>query len=68
MLESVSFCAKNLHNRAQEVKSGDSENHEAVAAVYYWKNLFPIFSDFKRERFGDPPNNLLNCRYVIWES
>ena len=65
MLESVSFCAKNLHNRAQEVKRGDSENHEAVAAVYYWKNLFPILSDFKRERFGEPPNNLLNYGYAI---
>ena len=65
MLESVGIGAKNLRNWAQEVKSGDSDNHEAVAAVYYWKNLFPIFTDFKRERFGDPPNNLLNYGYAI---
>jgi CRISPR-associated protein Cas1 len=65
MLESVSIGAKNLRNWAQEVKSGDSGNHEATAAAFYWKNLFPIFPDFKREREGDPPNNLLNYGYAI---
>jgi CRISPR-associated protein Cas1 len=50
---------------AKAVKSGDSENHEAQAAVYYWKNLFPEFLAFKRARFGDPPNNLLNYGYSI---
>jgi len=47
------------------VKSGDSENHEAKAAAYYWKNLFPPFLEFTRERFGPPPNNLLNYGYAI---
>jgi CRISPR-associated protein Cas1 len=65
MLESISITAKNLRNWAQEVKSGDSDNHEAIAAAYYWKNIFPIFPDFKRERFGDAPNNLLNYGYAI---
>ena len=65
MLESVSIPAKNLRNWSIEVKSGDSENHEAIAAAFYWKNLFPIFPDFKRERFGIPPNNLLNYGYAI---
>jgi CRISP-associated protein Cas1 len=65
MLESVQVGAKNLRNWAQEVKSGDADNHEAVAAVYYWKNLFAIFPDFKRDREGDPPNNLLNYGYAI---
>jgi CRISP-associated protein Cas1 len=65
MLESVQVAAKNLRNWAQEVKSGDADNHEAVAAVYYWKNLFAIFPDFKRDREGDPPNNLLNYGYAI---
>lgn len=65
MLESVSIGAKNLRNWAQEVKSGDSGNHEATAAAFYWKNLFPIFPDFKREREGVPPNNLLNYGYAI---
>jgi len=65
MLESIRMPAKNMYSLAAEVKSGDSENHEAVAAVYYWKNIFPLFPDFKRERFGEVPNNLLNYGYAI---
>ena len=65
LLETTRIPVKNMRNWAAEVKSGDSENHEAVAAVYYWKNLFPLFPDFKRERFGDAPNNLLNYGYAI---
>jgi CRISPR-associated protein Cas1 len=65
LLESCRVPAKNMRNWSTAVKSGDSENHEAVAAVYYWKNIFQIFPEFKRERFGDPPNNLLNYGYAI---
>jgi len=65
MLESKGIPVKNMRNWAMEVKSGDAENHEAMAAVYYWKNLFEIFPEFKRERFGEPPNNLLNYGYAI---
>lgn len=50
---------------AKDVKSGDSGNHEAKAAAYYWKNIFPPFLNFTRERFGNPPNNLLNYGYAI---
>jgi CRISPR-associated protein Cas1 len=50
---------------AKAVKSGDSDNHESQAAVYYWKHLFPKFLNFKRARYGDPPNNLLNYGYSI---
>jgi len=56
---------KLLLNYTNDVKSGDSENHEAKAAVYYWKNIFPPFLNFTRERFGLPPNNLLNYGYAI---
>ena len=65
MLESINIGAKNLRNWAMEVKSGDSEHHEATAAAFYWKNIFPIFPSFKREREGIPPNNLLNYGYAI---
>ena len=65
MLESIRIPAKNLRNWAAEVKSGDSDNHEAVAAAYYWKNIFPDFLQFKRYREGPPPNNLLNYCYAI---
>ena len=50
---------------AKDVKSGDSENHEAIAAAYYWKHIFPEFLEFRRERYGPPPNNLLNYGYAI---
>jgi len=50
---------------SKDVKSGDSENTEAKAAGYYWKNLFPSFLDFTRDRYGMPPNNLLNYGYAI---
>ncbi len=65
MLESIRVPARNIRNWANEVKSGDSGNHEAMAAAYYWKNLFPDFLEFRRERYGPPPNNLLNYGYAI---
>lgn len=52
-------------NLAKSVKSGDIDNAEAKAAAYYWKHIFPEFLDFKRDRFGPPPNNLLNYGYAI---
>ncbi|HQV07241.1 MAG TPA: type II CRISPR-associated endonuclease Cas1 [Chitinophagaceae bacterium] len=49
---------------AREVTSGDSQNHEARAAAYYWQRLFGI-DGFYRYRYGEPPNNLLNYGYAI---
>lgn len=54
-----------LQNLAATVKSGDTDNNEAQAAAHYWKNIFPDFLNFKRQRDGDPPNNLLNYGYAI---
>ncbi len=65
LLESKRVPVKNLRNLAMEVKSGDADNREAIAAAYYWKFLFPDFLEFRRERFGPPPNNLLNYGYAI---
>jgi len=56
---------KLLLHYAKDVKSGDSENHEAKAAAHYWKHIFPDFLEFRRERYGPPPNNLLNYGYAI---
>lgn len=51
---------------AEDVKSGDTDNLEGRAAVYYWKNVFAGFIPFfVRGREGDPPNNLLNYGYAI---
>lgn len=55
---------KKLARWANEVKSGDTENHEAIAAAYYWQNIFDI-EGFTRYRAGIPPNNLLNYGYAI---
>lgn len=57
--------AANMMKWASEVRSGDAGNLEARAATYYWKNLFPGITDFRREREGAPPNNLLNYAYAI---
>lgn len=54
-----------MHVWANDVKSGDSDNKEAQAAVYYWKNIFIDIPDFVRGRDGEPPNNLLNYGYAI---
>ena len=55
---------KKLVRWAGEVKSGDTENHEAVAAAHYWQNLFDI-EGFNRYQKGIPPNNLLNYGYAV---
>lgn len=56
---------KLLLNLAREVKSGDAGNMEGQAAAYYWKNLFGGLPRFRRDREGEPPNNLLNYGYAI---
>lgn len=45
------------------VKSGDSDNREGIAAKIYWSELFG--RDFIRMREGAEPNNLLNYGYTI---
>ena len=54
-----------LLNLSANVKSGDADNAEAVAAVHYWQNIFPPAWNFYRKREGSPPNNLLNYGYAI---
>lgn len=45
------------------VKSGDTDNREGIAAKIYWNELFG--SNFTRSREGKAPNNLLNYGYTI---
>jgi CRISPR-associated protein Cas1 len=49
----------------RNVKSGDSDNNEATAAVYYWQKIFSHVDGFIRHREGPPPNNYLNYGYSI---
>lgn len=52
-----------LLQKARSVKSGDTSNEEAKAAAIYWPRL--LGTDFRRDRFGDAPNALLNYGYAI---
>lgn len=45
------------------VKSGDTDNREGAAARIYWGMLFE--ENFKRDREGEAPNDLLNYGYTI---
>ncbi len=55
----------NMLKWEENVKSGDSDNLEARAAAYYWRNIFPQIKGFTRDREGVFPNNLLNYGYAI---
>lgn len=56
--------ALRLKRYAKEVKSGDLGNQEALAAAFYFQNLFDL-EGFSRNQKGIPPNNLLNYGYAI---
>lgn len=56
---------RNMLTWAGSVRSGDSENMEARAAVYYWKTIFPDNPSFVRGQEGEMPNALLNYGYAI---
>ncbi len=65
VLNKLGVHTDNMLYWSKNVKSGDTENHEGRAAAYYWANIFPPEMDFRRERNGEPPNNLLNYGYAI---
>ncbi|PKP16691.1 MAG: type II CRISPR-associated endonuclease Cas1 [Bacteroidetes bacterium HGW-Bacteroidetes-23] len=53
-----------LKRYAKTVKSGDLGNEEALAAAFYFQNLFDL-PGFSRNQKGLAPNNLLNYGYAI---
>jgi len=65
LLKTKGVSISNMESWAGKVNSGDTKNYEARASVYYWRNLFPEEMEFYRDRFGEPPNNLLNYGYAI---
>lgn len=66
LLKKQNLDVDNMEYWARKVSSGDSENMESRAAVYYWKHLFSShFDGFTRGRFDEEPNNLLNYGYAI---
>lgn len=56
--------ALRLKRYAKDVKTGDWNNQEALAAAFYFQNLFDI-ANFSRNQKGMAPNNLLNYGYAI---
>ena len=63
LLEIITNSKNKFEYLASKVLSGDTSNMEGVAANFYWKSFFKI--NFKRERFGNYPNNFLNYGYAI---
>lgn len=68
MLESYGVDSEKMLYWSRQVRSGDPDNYEARAAAYYWDNLFAEVESFRRFRYGEPPNNLLNYGYAILRS
>ncbi|HSD09075.1 type II CRISPR-associated endonuclease Cas1 [Flavobacterium sp.] len=66
LLENITGNKNSFEFLASKVLSGDTTNMEGVAASQYWKTFFDTYDiNFKRERFGDYPNNFLNYGYAI---
>ncbi len=63
LLEKITGNKNSFEFLCSKVLSGDTSNMEGVAASQYWKSFFDI--KFKRERFGNYPNNFLNYGYAI---
>ncbi len=63
LLQSLEKNADILKPLYSNVKSGDVDNHEGIAARLYWQELFE--NDFRRDRYGATPNDLLNYGYTI---
>jgi len=63
LLKTITGSENKFEYLTSKVLSGDTSNMEGVAAAFYWKSFFSI--DFKRERFGNYPNNFLNYGYAI---
>lgn len=64
-LQELGIPVRNMLLWSRSVTSGDTKNHEARAAAYYWETLLQSHDNFKRERFGEYPNNFFNYSYAI---
>ena len=64
-LDSLKLQSDYLIPLHRNVKSGDTDNCEATAAVYYWQTIFKHVSGFVRHREGPAPNHYLNYGYAI---
>lgn len=62
VLQRLDKPTKRLDVLLGRVNSGDPENIEGQAAAYYWRTYL---DGFIRDRYGEPPNQLLNYGYAI---
>ena len=62
-LDLLEVSGGDLKSLVRRVKSGDPDNVEAQAARRYWPMLFG--TGFRRDRFGEMPNPLLNYGYTV---
>ncbi|MCG6154660.1 type II CRISPR-associated endonuclease Cas1 [Rubinisphaera margarita] len=70
-LQADSAPRKRLVELARTVRTGDPQNHEAQAAKIYWQSWLHDLreqEEFRRSRYGDAPNNLLNYGYAIYRA
>lgn len=63
VLDKLGIDSTPLPHLAKQVKSGDIDNREGMAARLYWKKLFG--ESFIRDRYGDWPNAILNYGYIV---
>ncbi len=66
LLEKLGKDGMLLRPYYENVKSGDADNREGIAARLYWRELFG--DGFSRLREGPSPNNMLNYGYAILRS
>lgn len=63
LLKSLGKAGDDIMVLAGQVKTNDHTGREGAAAKIYWKRL--LGEDFYRERYGPPPNHLLNYGYIV---
>lgn len=66
LLEKLDVGKALLAQYYNNVKSGDTTNREGAAARVYWTKL--MGKGFIRDRYGMPPNQLLNYGYAVLRS
>lgn len=64
VLQTRNIDTKKMNYWRRTVLSGDAKNNEGLAAAYYWSTIFDK-PNFRRDRHGEPPNNMLNYGYAI---
>ena len=63
LLSELGLDGEKLKPYYMNVKSGDTDNREGIAANLYWGTL--LGKEFVRTRYGADPNPLLNYGYAI---